>query len=357
MTSLQWVAVDPGTGKPIESLPGLRLESSLPSYVGRGDQVSLSLPVPARPKDWMTATEPNRAVLVCHFDDEDQTILWAGPMVRRSHGSGPTISVVADSVDGWLDRNQVGTLIGDYAVTGRDQSLILADLLAPAAAYFHGHINVTLSGVTRDLAIADSEDKTLATAISALMGLDGGPEYRIGWEWDSEGCLCLAAQVGPRIGTTRPAVLLSGVEWTRTDDYTSGRGATIVTATATNSGTSRPQSTWTASDLLAAGYLPVEIRWTPDTAASATEILAEYAWSKLQLVRQGTAGIEISFRPSNAAMINRDFHVGDVIQVDLSNPDMPEVASTMVARMLGFTAEADRKSGEIVKITPVFQEA
>lgn len=355
MTALQWVACDPGTGKVIESLPGMRLESSLPSYVGRGDQITLSVPVTKRPKDWATAFEPNRAVLVCHFDDSAQTILWAGPVVKRSYGSGDSIQVVADSVDGWLDRNQVGTLIGAYNATGRDQSLILADLLAPAAAYFHGHVDVALSGVVRDLAIADSEDKTLATAINTLMGLDGGPEYRIDWEWDSQGCLVCVPTVAARIGSVRPSVLLSGVEWTRTDDYTSGAGATIVTATATNSGTTRPQTTWTASDLLTAGYLPVEVRYSPD-ATNAAAVLDDYASAKLYATRQGTSSIEITFRPDNTAMVNRDFHVGDVIAVDLENPDMPEVASTMLARMLGWTAQADRDSGEITRITPVFEQ-
>ena len=42
---------------------------------------------------------------------------------------------------------------------------------------------------------------------------------------------------------------------------------------------------------------------------------------------------------------------------NLANPDMPEVAATLTARMLGFVAEADRTSGEIVRITPVLEAA
>ena len=55
--------------------------------------------------------------------------------------------------------------------------------------------------------------------------------------------------------------------------------------------------------------------------------------------------------------INRDIRVGDVFEADLANPDMPEVAATLTARMLGFVAEADRTSGEIVRITPVLEAA
>lgn len=354
---IQWVACDPATGQVIESLPGLRLESSLPCYVGRGDNVRTSLPVPQRPARWQIATEPNRAVLVAHHDDDAQTVLWAGPITYRDYGSSDQITIVAQSVDGWLASQYTGTVFGGtYTATGRDQSLILADMLACAAAQFHGRIDTTLSGVTRNLKVADSDDKTVASVIQQVMGLSGGPEYRIGWEWDANGCLVLVGTVAQRIGGTQPAALLTGLEWSRTDDYTAGKGATIVTAVAANSGAVRPQATRTASALLAAGYLPTEYRWSPDSGAT-TATLGLYADAKLAAVQQGTSGYSVSFHPDNPLMLNRDFRVGDVIEMDLENPDMPEATLTLTARMLGWVADADRTSGEIVKITPVLEGA
>lgn len=353
---IQWVACDPGTGEVIESLPGLRLESSLPVYVGRGDTVRVSLPVVQRPERWRIATEPNRVVLVAHYDDEQQTILWAGRITFRDYGSGPYINLTAESVDGWLEQQYTGPMVGSpYSVINRDQCLILADLLAPAATYFHGRVDVTPSGVLRSLTITDTEDKTCGTAAKTLMGLQGGPEYVIGWEWDSLGCLVCVVTVAARIGSDMPAQLLSGVEWTLSDDYSAGKGATRVTATATNAGTIRNQATRVATGLLAAGYLPVEYRYTPDTGETSTALLGLHADQRIATIQQGTQGIAIVFRPDGAVRINRDIRVGDTINADLENPDMPDMNATLTARMVGFVAEADRTSGEIVKITPVLQ--
>ena len=351
---IQWVTCDPATGQVIESLPGLRLESSLPSYVGRGDTVKVSLPVTQRPARWQIATEPNRAVLVAHYDDAEQTILWAGPITSREYGSGPSITITAQSVDGWLDTQYTGTAVAaPYSVVDRDQSLILADLLSPAAANFHGRVDVTLSQVRRALTITDGEDKTCASAAATLMGLLGGPEYTIRWEWDSLGALVCVVTVAGRIGATAPAVLLTGLEWTRSDDYSAGKGATIVTAVATAGGSIRNQARRTADALLAAGYLPVEYRYTPDTGVTSTLLLGQHADGKIATISQGTIGVAITFHPDGPIRIGRDLQVGDVIEADLANPDMPEIATTMTARMVGFVADADRTSGEIVKITPV----
>lgn len=353
---IQWLACDPATGAPIESLPGLRLESSLPCYVGRGDTVRVALPVTQRPERWRIATEPNRVVLVAHYDDPDQTILWAGPAIYRDYGSGPMIHVTAQSVDGWLASQYTGTrLAKPYSVANRDRALILADMLAPAAADFHGRIDVTPCGVTQSLTIADTEDKTCASVAQTMMAL--GVEYSLGWEWDTQGCLVLVATVAGRIGATDPAVLLSGLEWTTTEDYSGGRGATIVTAVATNSGSIRNQATVQATQLLDAGYLPIEVRYNPDTGVTSSLLLGEHAAGRLAAIAQGTTAVVISFHPDGPVLIGRDLRLGDVIQADLANPDMPEVTATLTARMLGWVADADRTSGEIVRITPVLEGA
>lgn len=351
---IQWVTCDPATGAVIESLPGLRLESSLPCYVGRGDTIKVSLPVAQRPARWKIATEPNRAVLVAHYDDDQQTILWAGPITYREYGSGPYITLTAQSVDGWLANQYTGTRVASpYSALNRDRCLILADMLAPIATDFHGTINVTLSGVTQTLTVTDTEDKTCATVAQTMMAL--GPEYKAEWVWDAQGCLCSVVTVAPHIGATQPAVLLSGLEWTYSEDYTSGKGATIVTAVATNTGAIRNQATVQATDLITAGYLRTEHRYSPDTGVTSTQLLGEHAAGRLAGMRQGTVGISLSFHPDGPYRINRDLHVGDVFEADLANPDMPELEATMTARMVGFVAEADRVSGEIIKITPVIQ--
>lgn len=352
---IQWVACDPSTGRVIESLPGIRLESSLPCYVGKGDNVSLSLPVAQRPDRWLIATEPDRVVLVAHHDDAAQTILWAGLCIFRSYGSGPAISLTAQALDGWLATQYTGTVIGaPYSVVNRDHALIMADMLAPLVAEFHGRIDVTLTGQTMSHFVKDSDDKTCADEATYLMGL-GQVEYRIGWEWDSTNRLVCVATVGPHIGSTTPSVVLSDVTWSKSNDYSNGRGATRVTATATTSGSVRNQASAVAADLEAAGYVPVEVRTNPDNGATSSALLGQWSQARLGLLRGGTVGVEISFHPDSDVVLGRDFQVGDVISADLENPDMPEVAQTVTGRMVGWTADPDRVSGEIVKITPVLE--
>lgn len=353
---IQWVACDPATGVVIESLPGLRLESSLPCYVGKGDNVNLSLPVTQRPARWELATEPDRVVLVAHHDDDAQTILWAGLCTYREYGSDPLIRLTAQSVDGWLASQYTGTAVAAQYSATKDHCRVLADMLAPAAAAFHGRMAVIDSGTSLTYTVNDSDDKTCADAAAYLMSL-GYAEYRISWEWDVLGALVCVVTVAPHIGTTEPAVLLSRVTWAKSEDFSAGKGATRVTATATTSGSIRNQAASVATDLEAAGYVPVEYRATPNTGVTSTLLLGVWAAAQLAAMRGGTVGIQISFHPDNPALIGREFQVGDVIEVDLENPDMPEVTQTMVGRMVGWTAEADRGSGEITKITPVLEGA
>lgn len=356
---IQWVTCDPVTGAVVESWPGLRLDSSLPGYVGRGDKISVSLPVTERPPRWKLGSEPNRVVLVAHYDDPDQSVLWAGPVIRQQFGSGQLIELGAETIHDWLDQQQVGTVFaGGYTVTNRDLSLILADMLGPIAEYFHGTITTTLCGVTMDYTAADTADKSCASVATTIMGLTNGPEYALSWRWDATGNLETLISVGPQVGADQPSVLLSrNVEWELTTDYTAGKGATIVTATATNSGDTRNQATSYATDLLAAGYLPREYRFAPDTGDASTEILASHAEAKRAAIQTGTTSVALTFRPDGRYLIGRDLKIGDRFEADLSNPDMPEVAATLRARLLGWVAEADRTTGQIVKITPVIEES
>lgn len=351
MPSIQWEACDPSTGEVIEVLPGVCLESSLPNYVGRGDKVSLSMPAVKRPTRWQLATEPNRVVLVARYDDADQTVLWAGPASSMQCGSAALIKFSAVSVDDWLDQQYTGTVFdGPYSVIDRDRALILADMLAPIAAEFNGTINVTPCGTSQSLTVTDAEDKTCADVVKTMMQL--GLEYKVEWGWD-HGALKSVITVGPRIGAYRGQVLLSNIEWELTKDASKGKGATIVTTTATNSGKIRNQATAKATELLAAGYLPTEHRYSPDSGTQSTDFLAENAAAKLSQIKTGTSSLSMTFHPDSPYLIGRDLQLGDSFEVDLANPDIPEIAQSRTVRMVGWVAEASKKTGQIVKITPV----
>ena len=54
-------------------------------------------------------------------------------------------------------------------------------------------------------------------------------------------------------------------------------------------------------------------------------------------------------------MPTRDFEIGDTVEVDLYNPNLPEVNTKLRARLLGWSADPDPVSGHILKIRPILQ--
>jgi len=368
MPAIHWMAVEPSTGLPIEELPGLRMQSTLPTIMGRsGGQVAVQLPIKDRlPDRWELATEPARTCLVAMFDDDQQTVAWAGTVIRRTRGSGPTIDLELTDVPGWLERTTrvpdltFGTYDGEGNPTGPgvDQTTIARALgLDAAALAFHGQVAQIASGRLRHRKYEAAADKTRLSALQELSAVIDGPEWFIDWRWDSTGALVCVPTVADRVG--RAAVgqqpeTFSKVEWSIVEDYSEGRGATIVTGVAPNEGETRVVVTRQDDALLNAGYLPIEYRYQPDTGSVSESIITDYVTAKLGEVRLGTDTHSLSIPLPDLDIIpGRDVTIGDDVAVDLTNPDLPALDHTFTGRLIGWVLQPDSDTGQATALLPV----
>lgn len=358
MVAIKWLTVEPSTGRIIEELPGVRMNSSLPTIMGRsGGQVSLSLPIADRlPDRWELATEPFRTLVVAHYDDDQRTVAWVGTVVRRTRGSGPTIDLELTDVIGWMERSDRMPPDSDYVQW--DQCDIVANLLFNFIdLYIHGETDVTPSGILRDRDYTQSPDKTRVSAAQDLSAVINGPEWCINYRWDENGALVPIGTVAQRLG--RQAVgqqpeTFSNVDWTLVEDYSEGKGATIVTAVGPNEGDRRTECYAFANDLINAGYLRVEYRYTPDTGSNDAKIIQSYADQKLADIKLGTDTYSFSVPLADLNILpGRDITIGDDVAVDLSNPDLPSINTEFRARMIGWVIEPDPDSGQAVSMTPI----
>lgn len=356
MTAIHWVVCDPKTGNVIESLPGLRVTSSLPKTIGRGGTATFELPITDRlPARWELATEPNRVVLAAHYDDDPQTPLWVGIVYQRRRGSGPTISIGCEQIEDWLGH---GRYMPNVTYSNTDQATIMRDIVSTdVLAAFYGDDDTILTGVNRDRAYAAADDKTRLAAAQDLMSVINGCEFTIRWRWEQGRLFCVPT-VAQRIGRPAPAegptFVLARMEWSQTNDYTDGKGATIVTGIATRQGDERVQVTRSDDVLIGAGYLPTEYRWQPDTGSVDSGVIDGYVEQRLADIRLGTTTLAVTAHVGDLIVGGPNVDVGDDIGLDLTNPDLG-YAESVTARMVGWSAQPDPVSGEITKITPILQ--
>ncbi len=357
---IRWAAYDARTGVPIEELPGLRVTSSISQIIGRGDQVTVSLPITDRlPDRWRIATDPGRAVIAGVIEQgdrvEDSVVIWAGWVARRQYGDGPEIQLQLQPAEEWLARNFVPTsTYSQVSETAIMRGLGL-DLLA---AQFHGWVEEIPSARPRDRSYTADQDKTRLSAMQDLMRVIDGPEFATEWRIDSQGLLCLVGRTASRLGRRAdpdPSVLISRAAWSVTEDFSDGRGATIFTGVATREGDERVVVTRRADHLIDQGYLEVERRWQPDTGATASAVIASYVDAAYAAQQLGTTTYQIRVHLDDV-LPGRDFGLGDDVAIDLANPDLPGADHSTTMRLLGWVADPDPVSGEIVQISPILHD-
>lgn len=360
---ISWAAYDPRTGVCIEELPGLRITSSVSQIIGRGDQVTASLPLTDRlPARWGLATAPGRVVIAGVIDPggdraSDASVLWAGWVSRRTFGSDAEIDLQLQPPEAWLARNYVPTLT--YAQVA-DTTIMRGLGLDAVATAFHGTVTEQVSATLRDRTYTADQDKTRLSAMQDLMCVIGGPEFCLGWRLDDNGRLCLDARTAAKLGrratdTSPPGVLISRAEWTATEDYGDGKGGTVFTGVATREGNDRVTVTRTADTLLSAGYLQLERRWQPDTGATTSAAIAAYVDAALAGQQGGTLTYSISAHLDDI-MPGRDFGLGDDVAIDLTNPDLPGLDVSATMRLLGWVADPDPVSGDITSVSPILYD-
>lgn len=324
---LSWRTIDPKTGRTVEELPGAHLRSDLCQIIGRGEPVTIELPWPDRfPERWRVALTPGRMVLICE-DESTGRIWWGGLVTEQAYGNGPTLSVTAAAPENLLAR----TFVPSRTWTQVPQTQIMADLgLSWLATHLGGRVEIGASVYSRDRSYKDEDDKSRLDAMQDLMGVINGCEFTTWWESRGDGTVGVVAAAADRLGyrvTPDRGVEheIYPEEWSLTRSYAAGKGAPIVRASTTPEGTEDGQAEKItaearASDLLAAGWVPLEERFSPETGSKNVEIIKQYADGRLADLREGTVALEVK-------LLVEDFpagiRLGDDISLILQNPDMP----------------------------------
>lgn len=322
---LSWVSVDLRTGRLLAELPDLsvdRVSAVLCSYTS----TTATLPLPTAPENWERATMPEATALILLDDDRP---VWGGRVTTQQLSMGDDIPMSLASFESYFDRRYVG----DVTYEGVGQNEIVADLIDRFVN--DGTINVrveyTGAGQLRDRTYKDSSDKTVLSVLTELAGVEGGPEWTVGWEWQHDPeRITPVLYVGDRIGTSPiaglgPAATFEApgpvVDAVLTRDFRTGKGATDVMAVSTATADVRPQS---PRQIAANSERPtLEHRFTPSTSITEVSTLTSHAQRALSQMAGGAQALTLSAVVKDAPRLGLDWFIGDDIgyQIGSMIPD------------------------------------
>lgn len=322
MPVLSWLSVETKTGLVIADLPDLSVES-VKSSLGRYESCPMSLPLPTAPESWERAVLPLGANMILLQDGEP---VWGGMVTEVPRTEGDTLEIPTATIESYFDRRYVG----DETFTQMGQNDILVYLVNKYAADGpNGGIPIRVevvnggAGQLRDHTYKDVDDKTLYSVLTDMAGWDGGPQWTVGWEHQSDPERYTPVfYVGDRIGTTVTAGLAPAAtfempgpvtQFQRLTSYASGKGANAVKATSSSDGDVRPES-----DLIVTpdpDRPTVELRFTPSTSITDTVTLNGYATAAAKAVAAGTVSLSLSaaIGAKGCPKLGLDWWIGDDI--------------------------------------------
>lgn len=344
--TLSWVAVNANTGQMIADLPDLALSGMFGCTLMRYESQTASLPISSAPENWVQATRPGAVWVVC-LDDDGVTPLWGGMVIDRERGGGVDVTLALATPEAYFDRR----FVGDVSFNSYPQNLIVRDLVnlyAKTGTLRGIPIRVEVvggNGVGRDRTYKDIEDKTLYSVLGEMSGLDGGPEWTVGWE-NVNNLITPVFYVGDRIGRSAPAGLgpaaqfyLPGSVSTAKlkESWTSDMGANRVMATSSGMDDARPQSDpySNTTDLRPT----FERRWSPSTSIKLKSTLNNHAARGLQALKNGGVGLELTANREESQKLGKEWFIGDDIGFDITSPEFPTGLSG-VARVVGWRMDA-----------------
>jgi hypothetical protein len=317
---LAWYGCDLHTGRIIEELAAVTSQS-LSRRLGSTTSATLDLWLPGAPADWETATDPGRTLLVA-VDTLTGTPLWAGITLTRAGGSANAVQLGVGSPEGYLDRRYPGS----YSNTA-DASTVIADLAAPIATDgLPITFDTTASGLTIDYASVDTDDKTILSSVQTITAMEGAPEWTIDVIWGDAAhtAFALVMRVRPNIGTTSSPQAIFDMpgcvsEYTLTESYEQGKGATVVQAAGDGEGDVRVRSdVQTATDLITAGWPRWVHRYSPGTGIADVDQLNAHAARTLSLLRGGARAWTVKAAASAAPRLGTDWALGDSIGIEIA---------------------------------------
>lgn len=341
MGRLQWVSVDLLTGSLLADFTELSFSGPLKKTIGRYETANCELAVgaggrAAPPEGWLRATMPGAAALIA-LDPSTSLPLWGGVVLQRQRGEGDTITLGLATGEAYFDRRYVGTV----TYGSQSPNSIAADLVTRyVAGSSNGRAGIpirvqyTAGSSTMSTIYYDYNDVTVYSALTSLMGLLNGPEWSLEWEWQHNPeritpVLYIGGTGGSnRVGTSAPPGLSPNAQFTMpggvrsfqlSEDYTSGKGANVVTATSSGNGIARPTS---GPQVMAGAIMPAfEYRYSPTQNLLVSLTLQQYAQQALAVIGSGTVSLTLSADLGSAPALGQDWRVGDDIGYQIGGPD------------------------------------
>ncbi|MFF1341145.1 hypothetical protein ACFVYT_25030 [Streptomyces sp. NPDC058290] len=359
MTAVEiaWLACDLRTGRIAEELPALRATGPLSRRIGSVTNTSLSLDLSGAPLEWEAATDPARTLLVA-VDIATAVPLWSGIPLPRVGGSANHVTFTAASSECYLDRRYA-----DYTGAGVDRSAVMAGVAAPLLVDGPPFvIDAVDAGSVMDYTLADEDDKTILSALQELDGQDGAPEWTVDTVWadTAQTSVELYLRIHPKIGIQPeiPATVFDMpgcvADYTLTESYESGRGATRVIARGDSQGGGRASSSvHTADDLLAAGWCLWEYRYSPGAGVTDTDQLDAHAAQSLGLMRTGSRAWTLQAAASAAPRLGIDWALGDSITLAVAAGVSPRHPAGVLVTARAWGWELDPGAD---KLTPILLE-
>lgn len=337
--ALSWVSTEAETGVIIADLPLLDVPS-VKSVIGRYDTTTATLPLIEAPENWEQATEKGATHLILLSDnpaDPSHPIpLWGGRVTKRTRTGGDTISLSLATLESYLDCR----FVGDYAPVAVGQNTIISNLMTSyVTTGTNGGVpfRIVTSGTNtaRDRTYQNQGNKTVYSAMQDLMGVIGGPEWTVGWEWQTAPeRITPVLYVSSRLGNAVPVGLgpaatfeMPGpvTDFEYVEDYSNGKGANLVVASSSGTTAARPQSAPQSVTDLARPTL--EYRWTPSTSISDISTLNAYALAAVQAMGGGSNAIALTAIMAEAPQLGIDWNIGDDIGFSITAPAFPNTLS------------------------------
>ncbi|GAA5033214.1 hypothetical protein [Streptomyces siamensis] len=340
---LAWYGCDLRTGAIVEDLPVLKPTGALGRKLGATTTLQFDLALAGASIDWEAATAPGRSMVVA-VDQATDIPLWAGAVLPRDGGSSTTVQIGAATLECYLDARYPGT----QSLVGMDQAAVVSALVTPALSSGPPIvIDAVSTGVTMDYLTDDGDDRTILSCLQEVMSLEGGPEWTIDVAWNSgHSGFVFPLRVRSAVGTqaTSPEAVFdypgSVAEYTLSESYEQGKGATRVLARGEGEGSSRlTSSPRTATALIANGWALWEYRFTPATGVTDPDQLAKHAAKTGDLMAQGAQVWTVQGVASESPRLGRDWTLGDTIRLSVDHSPRHPAGAELVARCWAWELE------------------
>jgi hypothetical protein len=261
--------------------------------------------------------------------------VWGAHINRRTRDESDIVQLSFATPEAYFDRRFVGnspfTNVGQNTIV---QTLVNNYVAAGPAGGLPIRVQIVTAGAgtlrTRT-EYTDQADKTVYSALQDLMGVQGGPEWYVGWEWQTNPeRLTPVLYVGDRIGVAAAAGMQPNAwfempgpvkSFQMVEDFTDGKGANAIMAVSSGVGTSRPQSTL---QVFADPNRPtIEFRWTPSTSITDVTTLNTYAVQALSQIQQGSITLSMDAVATDPAcpQLGADWGLGDDIGYRIGGMD------------------------------------